>query len=358
MLASGVFGCGTATPSGSCVNAKDCSLGQECRLGECRAVASPAVDGGTSDAGMNLGASCQSASSCGSGFCVDGVCCDTACNKGCGTCNAADKRGTCTAKLKDSPCGSYLCGGVSVTCPESCVSSLDCDLAFGCCLPNGAEYRECNVLGQAGKCTKLKACSKTVDDFSGTTLKSSLWAPFSETAGTATVELERLALSAGTGRDANGFRSVNIDSTQRCSMSGDTISVELVDATQMKGASDGGNTIASFAVFSPETGKGFSIGLQGAKTLYATADRPDAGETVVTAASDYRSDSMRFLRISENNGFLTFSYSSTGKDDVIFDRKPSIGHVGDARVNLRLFVDRPIPSSGPKILFDNYNIIP
>jgi hypothetical protein len=335
-----------------CVSDSECNAGAQCRLGQCRSAP---------DAGMPrsvLGAACAMGSECESGFCADGVCCASACNLGCGVCNAAGSVGTCKPKPKDDACGGFLCDGTSATCPSSCTSSTQCGQAYACCLDGNAEYSECNVLGQAKRCTKLKPCSSIADNFSGDTLKSTVWARQPGTNGIASVSNGRLSLNTGSGTDENGYRYTNISSTQRCSFFGDVISVEAVDVSQMAGASDGGNVVLAMEAVWPEGRHVCNVSLFRLTELTSITSKADGGETVVIAPGTFDISAMRYWRIAEKDGFATVSYSSTGKDNVIFDRKPHALHAGDTRIVIRSFVDRPVRDAGPTFLLDNFNITP
>jgi MYXO-CTERM domain-containing protein len=86
------------------------------------------------------GNACTSPGDCFSRFCVDGVCCSSACDEGCGVCNATP--GTCTPKPRGpSPkCEAYVCDGTSLKCPdkckinEDCANNTICDTGIGRCV--------------------------------------------------------------------------------------------------------------------------------------------------------------------------------------------------------------------------------
>ncbi len=360
------LGCDTVKPTTQCVNTSDCFGNQECRLGVCRNPGETA-DSGIADAGQACakngtcgnGSACKLGTDCGSGFCVEGVCCNGACDKGCGTCLATGSVGLCRPKPKGQACGAFLCNGVTPACPETCASSLDCGEAFGCCKPGDRAYDECNVLGQAGRCTKLKPCSTFSDPFKGSSLNMTLWSTYFSGSGKATVADDTLALFPGdevTGDFA--VRQASVSATQRCSLASDTVTIEFGDLSALKGASKTGSAFASLNMDSPESMAGYEVAVVAGTSVTAFSTLTDGGFGSTTLPQPYDAQAMRFLQVAESGGFVTYSVSSNGKNGIAFDRKPALAHAGDVTFQMRLYTDNAARDAGPTVYFQSVNVLP
>jgi len=102
------------------------------------------------------GKACTASTECASTFCIDGFCCASACDGGCGVCDATP--GTCTAAKVGSKgahptCAGYLCDGKALACPTTCASDADCSSDHYCSSAN---------LCEASKSTSA-SCNATTD---------------------------------------------------------------------------------------------------------------------------------------------------------------------------------------------------
>jgi hypothetical protein len=363
-----LLACESRSTSAPCTTNSECVGEQVCRLGVCRPATSDAPeDAGTLiDAGTlsPRGAACTSNAQCASGFCADGVCCDNACNQGCGTCKSAGAVGTCTPKPKGAECGAYRCNEGSVSCPTSCVNSLDCTNAYGCCDPLKLDSNECRVLGQTSTCTLFKPCSKLIDTFDGETVNTALWTTAISDPQTGKVDQLNGKLRLSTGISAVGSdqkdRFAELNAARRCSMVNDTVTFSLGDISQTTGTSEtNGFAIASLNIESPVSNSGIEVGVQyGTEVVayYTLAADGGLGQTVARPTYDPRV--MRSFSMSEDGGFVTFGFSSNGKDFTPFERVPAVGHLGDVTFQLRLYTYNGPADAGTIIFFDDVNVTP
>lgn len=113
---------------------------------------------GTCEPRRESGTACENSEQCSSGHCVGGLCCDAACDGPCESCELALTAGTCTALAAgaagDPECGTYLCDGVSGSCPSTCADSA------GCAPGNYCDSGSCVALLVAGSpCTDAASCA-------------------------------------------------------------------------------------------------------------------------------------------------------------------------------------------------------
>lgn len=82
-------------------------------------------------AGKLRGETCALDNECAGRACIDGICCEASCRDGCGTCNQPGNLGLCVIRPKGQTsyqdrCGSFLCDGLTTSCPATCRDSSDC----------------------------------------------------------------------------------------------------------------------------------------------------------------------------------------------------------------------------------------
>ena len=146
--------------SGSCPNT--CSNDAGCATGYY-------CSGTTCVPKLALGTTCSTGNQCISGFCTDSVCCDLSCGATCQACNLAGRLGQCNylppGSAGRSPgCGTYVCSGLSASCPSSCTTDAACSTGNYCngsaCVPKLATGTTCTTANQCltGFCTDGKCC--------------------------------------------------------------------------------------------------------------------------------------------------------------------------------------------------------
>lgn len=131
------------------------------------------TDLGSAYAFALTGQPCLDATTCVTGVCVDGFCCTSACDEGCGRCDAAGSEGICAPRGVGEPagpeCPGFACAD-GTGCPSPCVDDMDCATGFFCdasgdCLPVGELGAPCAIDNgcASGRCADGLCCDAACD---------------------------------------------------------------------------------------------------------------------------------------------------------------------------------------------------
>ncbi|MBI5482183.1 MAG: hypothetical protein HY906_25230 [Deltaproteobacteria bacterium] len=144
------------TCPGTCSTDAGCATGYYC-------------SGNTCVPKLALGTTCTLGNECISNICKDDVCCDSACAGTCQGCNLTGRLGQCNYLAPGSGgrppgCGTYVCSGLSASCPTSCTTDAACSTGNYCngsaCVPRLATGTVCTTSNQCvtGFCTDGRCC--------------------------------------------------------------------------------------------------------------------------------------------------------------------------------------------------------
>ncbi len=368
-----------------CYAQNDCVAGLECRLGRCSRPTNQVPDasetindagqkpdsGAPSDAGQKpdaglpacaltgtclLGEKCSSAADCKSQFCNSGVCCNEQCGGDCAACNLTGSLGTCKTKPKGSTCGAYFCDGTNNSCSKRCSTADDCGAAYTCCTAATNEGSgDCVGRGLANTCFQLPACSSIRDDFEQTSIDPAKWYDY-------TAHLEhpswiadgKLNVAIGLKRFENSTFS-GLFLRQRMSLVGSSCQVEMADFSMMNNNSS--FTLAG--VISHGAGNTFDEVLRIFNGERLAAEEIIPGRPFSpTNSPALMPPEMRFLRIAEDGGVVSFSHSSNGNDFTEFHSVKSAQRLSDLTLELSVYEADVKPDAGGSVVFDNLNIRP
>jgi hypothetical protein len=370
-----VWACGTTeSQQPVCYSQQDCIAGLECRLGRCSKPVEnvPGADAGAvPDAGQVpdageatcagtgsclLGEKCTAARDCKSQFCNSGVCCNERCSGDCAACNLEGTVGTCKPKPKGTACGAYVCDGVRSVCPRQCSTASECGSAYTCCTAATNEgTSDCAGRGLVNTCFQLPSCSSIQEDFEQATIDSAKWHDYTAYVNYPSwLSAGKLHVGLGLRRfGANAYSGLSLK--QRVSLVGSNCQVEMAEFSAI-------NMNSSYALAGLVIKGADGVFNETLRILNGT--RLEAGEVIKgQALTPTRSDSlvpaeMRFLRIAEDAGVVSFAYSANGNEFTEFHSLKSEQRLSDVTLELSVFEADVQRDAGGSVIFDNVNIRP